>query len=88
MDSLGRSPTRPENGVADAARQLGLDRNEVRRTIKIASLSPEAQAVSMSMAMDMDMWEPYFKATLKHVPGAAGKIVHVGCDTNILSGCR
>lgn len=24
----------------------------------------------------MDMWEPYFKATLKHVPGAVGKIVH------------
>ncbi|WCB47090.1 transposase [Nitratidesulfovibrio vulgaris] len=24
----------------------------------------------------MDMWEPYFKATLKHVPGAAEKIVH------------
>ena len=22
------------------------------------------------------MWEPYFKATLKHVPSAAGKIVH------------
>jgi transposase len=27
-------------------------------------------------AVAMDMWEPYFKATLKHVPGAAGKIVH------------
>jgi transposase len=27
-------------------------------------------------AVAMDMREPYFKATLKHVPGAAGKIVH------------
>lgn len=27
-------------------------------------------------AVAMDMWEPYFKATLKHVPDAAGKIVH------------
>jgi len=27
-------------------------------------------------AVAMDMWKPYFKATLKHVPGAAGKIVH------------
>lgn len=27
-------------------------------------------------AVVMDMWEPYFMATVKHVPGAAGKIVH------------
>jgi len=27
-------------------------------------------------AVAMDMWEPYFMATLKNVPGAAGKIVH------------
>jgi len=27
-------------------------------------------------AVAMDMWEPYFKVTLKHVPDAAGKIVH------------
>jgi hypothetical protein len=27
-------------------------------------------------AVAMDMWEPNFKATLKHVPDAADKIVH------------
>jgi len=27
-------------------------------------------------AVAMDMWEPYFKATIKHVPDAAHKIVH------------
>jgi transposase len=34
------------------------------------------EALEGVKAVAMDMWEPYFKATLKHVPGAAGKIVH------------
>jgi transposase len=27
-------------------------------------------------AVAMDLWDPYFNSTMKHVPGAAGKIVH------------
>ena len=34
---------RPKGGESEAARQLGLDRDDVRRAIKVASLSPEAQ---------------------------------------------
>lgn len=34
---------RPEGGVREASRQLGLDRDDVRRAVKVASLSPEAQ---------------------------------------------
>ena len=32
-----------KSGEREAARQLGLDRDDVRRAIKVASLSPEAQ---------------------------------------------
>jgi transposase len=35
-----------------------------------------AQQLERIRAVAMDMWEPYFKATIKHVPGAAHKIVH------------
>ncbi len=38
---------RPVGGTSEAARQLGLDRDAVRRCVKIASLSPEAQAVAV-----------------------------------------
>ena len=39
---IGRG--RPEGGVSESARQLGLDKEDVRRACKVASLSPEAQA--------------------------------------------
>lgn len=34
---------RPKGGESEAARQLGLDRGDVRRAIKVASITPEAQ---------------------------------------------
>ncbi len=34
---------RPKSGASEAARQLGLDKVDVHRAIKVASLSPEAQ---------------------------------------------
>jgi transposase len=34
------------------------------------------QQLERIRAVAMDMWEPYFKATITHVPGAAHKIVH------------
>lgn len=34
---------RPKGGESETARQLGLDRYDVRRAAKVASLSPEAQ---------------------------------------------
>ena len=42
---LGQKPQggRPRSGESEAARQLGLSRQDVRRAIKVASLSPEAQ---------------------------------------------
>ena len=34
---------RPQSGNAEAARQLGLSEPDVRRAIKVASITPEAQ---------------------------------------------
>ena len=34
---------RPQGGIRDTARQLGLDERDVRRAIKVASITPEAQ---------------------------------------------
>ena len=34
---------RPKGGEREAARQLGLDRDDVHRAIKVASITPEAQ---------------------------------------------
>ena len=34
---------RPEGGVRAAARELGIDRDEARRAIRIASIEPEAR---------------------------------------------
>ena len=43
---------RPRGGVREAARQLGLDRDDVRRAIKVASITPEAQQA----AHEVDSW--------------------------------
>ena len=34
---------RPESGINEASRQLGLERNDVHRAVKVASITPEAQ---------------------------------------------
>ena len=34
---------RPESGINEASRQLGLERNDVHRAITVASITPEAQ---------------------------------------------
>lgn len=34
---------RPQGGVSEASRQLGLERKDVERAVKVASLTPEAQ---------------------------------------------
>ncbi|NMC50014.1 MAG: hypothetical protein GYA47_11420 [Desulfovibrio sp.] len=43
---------RPEGGARKAARELGIPEPNVRRAIKIASLSPEAQAVAVETGQD------------------------------------
>lgn len=40
----GRQPRK--QGIRKTAKELGLDKEDVRRCIKIASLSPEAQALT------------------------------------------
>jgi hypothetical protein len=40
-EKLGRG--RPQSGNSEAARQLGLTEPDVRRAVKVASLTPEAQ---------------------------------------------
>ena len=43
---------RPEGGEAAAARQLGLDKNEVHRAVKIAGLSQEAHDAAVELGLD------------------------------------
>lgn len=37
-----------KEGVSEASRQLGVERTDVRRALKVASLSPEAQEVAVN----------------------------------------
>lgn len=43
---------RPEDGIRRASRDLGLNREDVRRATKVASLSPEAQDVAREVGLD------------------------------------
>lgn len=43
---------RPQSGVNEASRQLGIERTDVQRALKVASLSPEAQDVARSAGLD------------------------------------
>ena len=44
---------RPQSGNADAARQLGLSEPDVRRAVKVASLTPEAQETAREVGLDL-----------------------------------
>jgi ParB-like chromosome segregation protein Spo0J len=43
---------RPEGGVEAAAREIGVERNEAHRSIKVASLSDEAKAAAVKHGLD------------------------------------
>lgn len=43
---------RPESGVRQTARELGMPRDKVRRSLAIASLSPEAKAKAVDLGLD------------------------------------
>ena len=48
------APPRPQyekRGEREAARQLGLDRDDVRRAIKVASITPEAQQAAHEVGL-------------------------------------
>ena len=42
---------RPESGINKASRELGLDRTDVQRAIKIADLTPEAKKVALEVGL-------------------------------------
>lgn len=46
IGQLAQKPSggRPEGGISAASRELGIDRTEAQRAVKVASLSPEAKA--------------------------------------------
>lgn len=48
----GKGGRGKREGVREAARQLGVDKDDVHRSIKVASLSPEAQAVAVEEGLD------------------------------------
>lgn len=43
---------RPEEGVRAAARELGLNREDARRAVKVASLTPEAKAAAIETGLE------------------------------------
>lgn len=43
---------RPEGGIAAAARELGIDRKDAERALKVASLSPEAKQAARDTGLD------------------------------------
>jgi ParB-like chromosome segregation protein Spo0J len=45
---------RPESGVRAAARELGIERTEAQRAIKIDSITPEAKAAAREAGMDQN----------------------------------
>jgi hypothetical protein len=56
-DNISRQPDakkrgRPEGGIRKAARDLGLPEAQVRRALKVASLSPEAQDKARETGLD------------------------------------
>jgi ParB/RepB/Spo0J family partition protein len=48
----GSSRGRPEGGVSAAVRELGIERTEARRSVKIAGLAPEAKAEARALGFD------------------------------------
>ena len=42
---------RPQGGIRETARQLGLGEQDVRRAIKVASLTPEAQQAAHDVGL-------------------------------------
>ena len=57
-----------KSGINDAARQLGIERKEVQRSVKVASLSPEAQAVAVEEGLDNNRSALLDAARLHHSP--------------------
>ena len=43
---------RPESGINAAARELGIERTDAQRAVKVASLTPEAKAVAIEAGLD------------------------------------
>jgi hypothetical protein len=45
-------------GVNDAVRELGVERNEARRAVKIAAIEPKAKAAAKVAGLDMGQGRP------------------------------
>jgi len=53
VDSLGRTGAhRPQGGISQAPRDLGLSRQQLSRATKIAALSPEAKAAARAKGVE------------------------------------
>ena len=47
-----KSPGRPESGINAASRELGIERTDAQRAIKVASLSEEAKEAARNIGLD------------------------------------
>ncbi len=60
---------RPEGGINAAAREIGVDKHDAYRAIKVASLSPEAKAAARETGLD-DNRSALLAAAKPSTPGA------------------
>jgi ParB family chromosome partitioning protein len=60
---------RPQSDVNDASRQIGIERTDVQRALKVASLSPEAQDAAREVGLD-DNRSALLKARKQPTPEA------------------
>ncbi len=60
---------RPEGGINAAAREIGVDKHDAYRAIKVASLSPEAKAAARETGLD-DNRSALLAAAKQSTPGA------------------
>ena len=73
---------RPQSGNAEAARQLGLSEPDVRRAIKVASITPEAQQAAHDVGL-ADNRTALLEAASKPALSLPGKLFHAKTSSTI-----
>ena len=79
------APSRPQyekRGEREAARQLGLDRDDVRRAFKVASLSSEAQQTAHDVGL-ADNRAALLEAASRPALSLHGKLFHAKTSSTI-----
>jgi ParB family chromosome partitioning protein len=74
---IGRG--RPKGGVSTAAREIGVEKEDARRAVKVAALSPEAKEVAREVGLD-DTRTALLEAKAKGGGDAAGEVAYLRAE--------